>query len=46
MKVLSKFTDKEVEQLLAFLEALTSPSVSYLSDEIPAEVPSGLPIAD
>jgi cytochrome c peroxidase len=41
-----EFTDEEVEQLLAFLEALTSPSVSYLSDEIPAEVPSGLPIAD
>lgn len=38
--------DEEVNQLLAFLEALTDPAALDLSGDIPQSVPSGLPIAD
>lgn len=37
-------TDAEVATLLAFLNALTSPSAMDLSRTIPASVPSGLPV--
>jgi cytochrome c peroxidase len=46
MKTPRMLTDKEVDQLLAFLESLTSPSVAYMADDIPDEVPSGIAIAD
>lgn len=40
-------TDEEFADLLAFLHALTSPSLGTLGlRDIPAEVPSGLPLAD
>jgi cytochrome c peroxidase len=41
---LPDLSDEEVGQLLAFLEALTSPGVDDLVDEIPDSVPSGLPL--
>lgn len=37
-------TDAEVDDIVAFLGALTDPSAMDLSDEVPASVPSGLPI--
>lgn len=37
-------TEDEIADLLAFLEALTSPSLEFLENTIPASVPSGLPI--
>ena len=37
-------SDAEVTQLLAFLEALTSPRLDQLQDLVPASVPSGLPL--
>ena len=37
-------TDAEVATLLAFLDALTSPSAMDLSHTIPESVPSGLPV--
>ena len=37
-------SDIEIEQLVAFLEALTSPSTSDLSYLVPKKVPSGLPV--
>lgn len=36
-------SDREIAQILAFLEALTDPSARDRSDLIPAGVPSGLP---
>ena len=36
----------EVDQLVAFLEALTDPGVFDLTRLVPATVPSGLPVAD
>lgn len=38
--------DREVADLVAFLESLTDPSSLDLSRWIPDEVPSGLPVAD
>ncbi len=38
------FTDTEINELVAFLKALTDPSARDLSAEIPASVPSGLPV--
>jgi cytochrome c peroxidase len=38
--------DSEVADLMAFLEALTSPSAVDLSNNIPEFVPSGLPVLD
>ncbi|MGB0386949.1 MAG: cytochrome-c peroxidase [Ardenticatenaceae bacterium] len=37
-------SDEEVQQLLAFLEGLTSPSAMDLAHTIPSSVPSGLPL--
>lgn len=37
-------SDEEFDQLIVFLEALTSPSASDLGHIIPASVPSGLPV--
>jgi cytochrome c peroxidase len=39
-------SDEEVEDLLAFLHALTSPSAAALVADVPEAVPSGLPVAD
>jgi len=39
-------TAEEFEQLLAFLQALTSPSAVDLSGHVPDSVPSGLPVWD
>ncbi len=39
-------TDTEVDQIMAFLESLTSSSAFYLPHDIPQSVPSGLPVAD
>jgi cytochrome c peroxidase len=37
-------SEAEIRQLIAFLEALTSPSALHLEGLIPASVPSGLPV--
>ncbi len=37
-------TDAEVDDLLAFLDALTDPSVVQRLSDVPASVPSGLPV--
>ena len=39
-------TDQEVQYLVEFLTALTSPSAVDLSANIPDRVPSGLPVRD
>jgi cytochrome c peroxidase len=39
-------SDKDVAGILAFLDALTDPSVVRLNDLVPQSVPSGLPVAD
>jgi cytochrome c peroxidase len=39
-------SDTQVSDLLAFLQTLTSPSAIDLSADIPASVPSGLPVRD
>jgi cytochrome c peroxidase len=39
-------TEDEISDLMAFLEALTSPSAADLSHLVPASVPSGLPVQD
>ncbi|MDX1419123.1 MAG: cytochrome c peroxidase [Rubricoccaceae bacterium] len=39
-------TDAEVDDLLAFLHALTDPASRDLSHLVPEEVPSGLPVRD
>jgi cytochrome c peroxidase len=44
MRLKRELTDAEVQALLAFLEALTSPSAIDLSHTIPSAVPSGLPV--
>jgi hypothetical protein len=36
----------ELNQLMEFLNALTDPASLDLSGDIPASVPSGLPVAD
>ncbi|MGH7703439.1 MAG: cytochrome-c peroxidase [Gemmatimonadales bacterium] len=38
------FTDTEINEMVAFLEALTDPTARDLSTELPATVPSGLPV--
>ncbi|HMR65295.1 MAG TPA: cytochrome c peroxidase [Anaerolineae bacterium] len=43
---LPALADLEMEQMLAFLQALTSPSTGYAIHDIPHQVPSGLPVAD
>ena len=39
-------TDGEVEQIIAFLYALTAPSATNLAHILPESVPSGLPVRD
>ncbi len=39
-------SDEQVNELLAFLEALTDPAALDLRGDIPTSVPSGLPVAD
>ena len=39
-------TDREVEDLVAFLKSLTDPRSRDQSDLVPERVPSGLPVAD
>jgi len=41
-----RLTDRQVDDLLDFLEALTDPASLDLRDDVPAEVPSGLPMHD
>ncbi len=41
-----ELSDAEVADLLAFLQSLTDPSHSALTELIPDSVPSGLPVAD
>ena len=36
----------DVQELVAFLRALTDPASRDLSAEVPASVPSGLPVGD
>ncbi|MDF1810685.1 MAG: cytochrome c peroxidase [Verrucomicrobiales bacterium] len=46
LKMPTYLTDAEVDQLLAFLRALTSPSALNLDHTIPESVPSGLKLVD
>jgi cytochrome c peroxidase len=46
MAALPALSDEEVDQILAFLQALTSPSAADMRYHIPRSVPSGLPVAD
>ena len=46
LNTLPALSSQEIDQLLAFLEALSSPSAAYLPGDIPHSVPSGLPVAD
>ena len=39
-------SDAEIEQLLAFLDALADPAAKDLTQTIPDRVPSGLPVSD
>jgi cytochrome c peroxidase len=39
-----QLSDEEMQQLLAFLDSLTSPSALDLNHTIPSSVPSGLPV--
>ena len=41
-----ELNDDEFNDLIAFLKALTSPSLDKLIQLVPAEVPSGLPVED
>jgi len=41
-----ELSDAQVADLLAFLHSLTSPSAMDLSGDIPASVPSGLPVRE
>ncbi len=36
-------SQQEIQDLIAFLKALTDPSIANLAKETPSEVPSGLP---
>jgi cytochrome c peroxidase len=40
----ARLSERDIRDLLAFLEALTSPSALHLEHTIPASVPSGLPV--
>lgn len=46
MKAPAELTNEEVDQLLQFMDALTSPSATDLSHLVPDSVPSGLPLLD
>lgn len=42
----SNLSDADIDNLIAFLNALTDPNVMDLVDLVPPTVPSGLPVAD
>ena len=42
----SKLRKREIDQIMAFLHALTDPEMQDLRNNIPSEVPSGLPVFD
>ena len=44
INVVPNLSDQEIEQLVVFLESLTSPSTADLSHLVPDSVPSGLPV--
>ncbi len=46
LQVPADLSDNEMDQLLAFLEALTDPAAKDLRKTIPQRVPSGLPVSD
>jgi len=46
LQVPADLSDEEVDQLLAFLAALTDPAAKDLAKTIPERVPSGLPVSD
>jgi cytochrome c peroxidase len=39
-------SSNEISKILAFLDALTDPSVDHLNELVPERVPSGLPVTD
>jgi cytochrome c peroxidase len=39
-------SDRDIEDLMAFLMALTDPAASLILGDIPWTVPSGLPVSD
>jgi cytochrome c peroxidase len=41
-----ELSDTQIADILAFLQTLTSPSAIDLRADIPAAVPSGLPVRD
>jgi cytochrome c peroxidase len=41
-----KLSDRDVDDLIAFLQSLTDPAALDLRHLVPAQVPSGLPLAD
>ena len=42
----AQLADKQIADLIAFLQALTDPEAVDLRNEVPASVPSGLPLAE
>tara|TARA_B100000745_G_scaffold66256_2_gene39042 strand:- start:4256 stop:5638 length:1383 start_codon:yes stop_codon:yes gene_type:complete len=44
INVVPQLSSEEIDQLIAFLQALTSPSTKDLSYLVPEKVPSGLPV--
>ena len=42
----TRLSDADVASLVEFLRALTDPSSVDLREDVPARVPSGLPVAD
>jgi cytochrome c peroxidase len=46
LQPVGSLSDQEVQQLLAFLDALTDPAAQDLSHTMPDRVPSGLPVSD
>ena len=41
-----ELSERDIQDLVAFLEALTAPGAMNLEDEIPDVVPSGLPVVE
>jgi len=46
LKNIAQMNNKEIDDLLAFLGALTDKSALNLDHLVPEEVPSGLPVGD
>ena len=40
----TRLSNREFNQLMSFLEALSSPTLSQLNQVVPRDVPSGLPV--